>query len=426
MSRGLVLSFCLLAACRRHDEPQPVPKTEDVPAGQPSRAMIQSMLCGSRAPCSLVSSEPAGPGLWIAKITAPPEAECARTEHWLVRSKGASIVDRRELLRTCGGDDDHVRVEPGFLTHEQTGGDHVRYRHARRLELDPLRIVRVSWHSRVGTTAIAERGDFDWIAFRGRAWWYRPDCPVSGALPPLPSADEGSITEQNDDPRAYIYEPLPVVELPEAFRNGGWRDTTLGTCAPVVDGAASRGFLLAGSADEKDGSFRVIAAKTKDPKSTELYVRVADDKLTPLDHLEIWVQEDDPDPSDMCIPTAAGAGGGALTGWSIRLTDGNVTTLHGAGKGPSVERVEDATGVRLRLGLTMPSLQAITLALSDSDDGKTEERRVATSRLRLGRAATLGRLYPVEPKEAVCLVKDGSLERSIVSSFPANVPVLAD
>lgn len=425
MLRGLLLSSCLLSVgCRRHDEPKPVPTSEDVPVGEPARALVQSMLCGTRAPCTLVTLEGAGVGLWIAKITAPL-ASCTLTERWLVRSKGATIVDRRELLRSCGGDEGRVTVEPGLFTHEQSGGDMIPYRHGRTLQLDPLRVTRVTWWSRAAKVAIAERGAFDFLSFRGRARWYRPDCPASGALPPLPTADELEIVDRADDPRAYVYDPLPVVDLPDAFRSGGWRDTPLGSCAPVLDGAAERGFLLAGLADEKDGSVRVIAAKTKDSKSTELYVQVADDTLTAADRVDLWVQEDDPDPSEACIPTVAGAGAGALTTWSVRLDDGKVDT-HGSSPAPLVERVAAANVVRLRVVFTMPSLQAITVAFSDSDDGKTEERKVATSRLKAGRAATLGRLYDVAPKEAVCTTKDGALDRVIVSRFPARGPVLAD
>lgn len=460
-ARSLLLCAALaLVACRRpppDDAPRPVPSTEST-TSEPSRAQLESTLCAARAPCALVEVKSASAGLWIVKITtdpgghadaaSPSPERCVPYEHWLVRAKGSSIVDRRELLRTCndgygaaGVGEDVVTIEPGLFTHVQRGGSAWRWEHGRTLELDPLRMKGITWWSGSTISPVSERGAFDWSSFRGRARWYRPPCPAGGGPPPTPDADELDIVSRPNDPRAYVYDPLPVVELPESFRSGGFASTPLGTCAPPIDGVGERGFVVSGApGDDADARLRIVAARTGDPKTTELYVEVADDvsigpsaKWALDDHLQVWLQEDDPDPSELCLPTSAGAGAGALTEWIVRLVDGKTFPgLHAGGSTPIV--VSRATGksvdgravTRLKLVLTAPSLQAITLAFSDSDDGKTIERVIAHSRLSPGKAATLGRLWPVDPKEAICTSASGALDRRLTQAFPANAPVLGE
>jgi len=466
MLRGTLVFVALLAlGCRKHaprgDGPKAVPSTEVVPRGEPSRAQIEASLCGARSPCLLLDVTHAGLGLSVAKVTTDPAGAkdapsppgpgyCVPYEHWLVRSKDASIIDRRELLRVCNDGygasqvgEDRITIEPGRFTHVQYGGSAWRWEQGRTLELSPLRIVKTSWWSGSTVAAVAERGAFDWLAFRGRARWYRPACPSGGGPPPVIDDDEMTIVDKPEDPRAYVYDPLPVVELPAAFRGGDWKTTALGTCAPLLDGVGERGFVVFGPpGDGSDASLRVIAARTKDPKSTvELYVEVADD--TPVgpspkwlfdDHLEIWLKDEDPDPSELCLPGAAGGGAGALRQWAIRLADGKTFPGMHAASSPDPftiarsegKSVDGRTVVRLKIGIAVTALEAITVVYSDGDDGKTQERLIATSRLKLGKAPTLGRLWPIESNEAICSVENGALDRKLTRAFAADGPVLGE
>jgi hypothetical protein len=54
--------------------------------------------------------------------------------------------------------------------------------------------------------------------------------------------------------------------------------------------------------------------------------------------------------------------------------------------------------------------ELITVAFSDSDDGKAVERLVATSALEPGSAATLGRVFSVSSLVASCREVDGRLD----------------
>lgn len=457
----LIFLLGLALGCRKRpmpdDAPKPVPSTEVVPSGEPSHAAIESTLCGARSPCQLLEVTRAGQAMWVAKLTtdpagakdAPAKPDCVPYEYWLVHGKGTSIVDRRELLRVCNDGygaaqvgEDRITIEPGRFTHVQSGGSAWRWEHGRTLELSPLRLSRITWASGATIAAVAERGAFDWLAFRGRARWYRPECPAGGGPPAEPDYDEMTIIDRPADPRAYVYDPLPVVELPASFRGGDWKTTALGSCAPPIDGVGERGFVISGPpGDANDASLRVIAAKTKDPKSIELHVEIVDDAFVGPsakwlfdDHLEIWLEEEDPDPSELCIPGPAGGGAGALRQWAIRLADGKVFPGHHATGVPDPFTVARAEGksvdgrsvVRLKVEIAAPSLQAVTVVYSDSDDGKMQKRLLATSRLKFGKAPTLGRLWPVEPTDAICVVENGTLERKLTRTFPANAPALQE
>ncbi len=412
-------------------------------------------MCGARAPCSIVEIDRrAGVGSFVIQLTTAraddASAACVPYEHWLVRAKGAAIVERRELLRVCndgygaaGVGEDRISVEPGRFVHVQRGGSSWRWENGRTLDLDPLRLARVSWWSGSTVAAVAERGAFDWLGFRGRARWYRPPCPPGGGPPPGVDADETSIVDRPADPRAYVYDPLPVVELPESFRAGGFATTALGSCAPPIDGAEDRGFVVLGPpGDDRDARLRAVVARTREPSSPlELYLELADDvSVGPSarwlldDHVEIWLQDEDPDPSELCLPTAAGAGAGALRQWAIRLADGKVFPgLHAAGQpNPLVVARAEGTSAdgravtRLKVAIAPPAPQGITVVFSDSDDGKAQERLLATSQLVFGKAATLGRLWPVDPKDAVCVVEHGALDRRLTRALPGSGPVLGD
>jgi hypothetical protein len=434
---SLILSVILALGCKRREEaPRPVP-AETTKTGEPSRAQIVASVCGSRKPCEVLEIKKAGTELLVVSLTTDPERardaqppfdpeHCIPYEHWLLRTRGPSIVDRRELLRLCndgygasGVGEDTVIVEPNLFTHRQYGGSAWRWENTRVLELSPMRMRMTGWYNGSTIAAAAERGTFDWNEFRGRVYWYKPACPAAGG----PPGDE-EIADPEKDPRAYVYDPIPVVAIPKSF---DFKTTPFGSCAPVIDGVDARGFVVHGPAgDAADASMRVVAAESEG--SIVLYVEIKDDTIvgpTPKwlfdDHLELWLKDEDPDPSELCVPGAAGGGAGKLRQWAIRVADGAIFPgLHAKSDPITVER----EGTRFRITIASKSIEALTVVYSDSDDGKTQERLIATSKLKFGVAPTLGRLLPIAHKEAVCEVIARKLDRKDTRTFPADRPAL--
>jgi hypothetical protein len=436
------LVLCALASfgCKRHeDAPRPVP-SEAVPSGEPSRAQIVASVCGARKPCELLEIKKAGPELLVVSLTTDPERardaappfdpeHCVPYEHWLLRTRGQAIAERRELLRLCndgygasGVGEDTVTVAPNLFTHRQYGGSAWRWENTRVLELSPLRVKTTAWWSGATIAPVSERGTFDWSEFRGRVRWYKPPCPAGGG-PPLTGDDPG-IGELDNDPRALTYDPIPVVSIAKSF---DFKTTPLGSCAPVIDGIGERGFVTHGPpGDANDASMRVVAAEAG--ASIVLYVEIKDDAiLGPSakwlfdDHLELWLKDEDPDPSELCVPGGAGGGAGKLRQWAIRVADGALFPGAHAKSDPiTVER----EGTRFKITIASATIESLTVVYSDSDDGKTQERLIATSQLKFNVSATLGRLRPISREEAVCEVVGGRLEHKPTRAFPADRPIL--
>jgi hypothetical protein len=438
--RALRLIFAAVLACscrRREEAPRPVP-TETVPTGEPTRAQIVAAVCGARKPCEVLELKKAGGELLVVSLTTDPDRArdaapsldpCVPYEHWLLRTRGASIVERREILRLCndgygasGVGEDTIIVEPNLFTHRQSGGSAWRWENGRALELSPPRMKTTGWRSGSTIGATSDRGTFDWSEFRGRVYWFKPACPGAGG-PPL-GDDDVSAGEPEKNPRAFVYDAIPVVTLPSSF---DFKSASLGSCAPVIDGVGSRGFVMHGPpGDAKDASLRVVAAAAD--KSIVLYVEIVDDTIVGPsakwlfdDHLELWLKDEDPDPSESCVPGGAGGGAGNLRQWAVRVVDGALLPGAHAKVDPiTVEKHEN----RFKITIASASIEALTVVYSDSDDGKTQERLVATSKLKFDVGATLGRLWPIAKEEAVCEVANGKLDRKLTRTFPADRPLL--
>lgn len=118
-------------------------------------------------------------------------------------------------------------------------------------------------------------------------------------------------------------------------------------------------------------------------------------------NLEIWIG-DRRGYTDRCIPE-----GGRAEQWGIRLPDGAVFAAPGAPTArPRVEvqrlpAPEGALAARVRVELP-EAPRAFTVVYGDGDDGRSQERLIATSALRFGVPAILGGDFPVDPVEATC------------------------
>jgi hypothetical protein len=240
---------------------------------------------------------------------------------------------------------------------------------------------------------------WDWSGYVGRVEWYQPDCPEYG---------EPGEWEDED---LYVYNPIPLADAGEDYADAGWRETPIGSCGLTMDasGTLNRGFVVHGKPGKPaDGSMSVVFISP-----TEMVVQIRDDarvlgKKSWLtgDHLEVWVGEDS-DGSGQCLPDV-----NPPSQWAIGLSSGSVFPAFGdpPKEALTVERHEAGSHV-VRLKVTFgdkPDL--VTVVFSDSDDGKKQERLLATSRLHHGETYTLGKVFAIPPDRAVCKIVDGRLD----------------
>jgi hypothetical protein len=151
-----------------------------------------------------------------------------------------------------------------------------------------------------------------------------------------------------------------------------------------------------------------------------LHVEIEDDafvdKGAKRDELELWLTPKLPGYSSHCIEPQSG-----LRGAAFPLADGPARKLGGATSTPAVERLPSLDGGRTRrFAITLPAgEEGLTVVYRDTDDGKKHHASIATSDFDAKDPATLGRLFPVAPERARCVVVNGSLE-------PRLSPVLRD
>ena len=84
----------------------------------------------------------------------------------------------------------------------------------------------------------------------------------------------------------------------------------------------------------------------------------------------------------------------------------------------------DAHTVRMRIDLP-DGFKAITVAYSDSDDGRAQKSLLATSRLVFDVGSSLGQARAIDPARATCSVIAGRLE-PVLKSVDSECPVMPE
>lgn len=349
--------------------------------------------------------------------TAPiTDGACHGYEHWIVVREGDRVISAAAVTRLCNavygasGGEDRITVGENSLVFERDSGSAWRGRSRFTLSLSPLRVRRIDRDLYWTNGLNVEHAIWDQDAFAGHTDWSSPPCDATGA-PRVSPGSKGGPDARRDSAQEYL--TIPTVDLDPDFLGTGWKTTALGRCGALADATGAHGFVTFGKPGAaSDASMRVVASR-----GGELFVEVRDDVRTGPsarwvadDHLEVWAGSERVSYFDPCWPDPHRAAEKPVQ-WGVRLADGQV--FSGEGKpDPAalhVEKVDVSSGVsRLRIKLP-PGFAGVTIACSDGDDGHTQERLIATSRLVFGKAETLGSLGAMMPEKAACRASGGEL-----------------
>lgn len=389
----------------------------------PSSALDR--ICDDRTPCEKMRQWDAGTddetALTVVEIALhdrgnegrqPDRLDCAPFEYWVVQAEDDEVVDKHHVRRICndgygarGFGHDTISVEDNTLEHTQTGGSSWIWTRTEILQLVPPRVVEEHVSGELALDINYEDDVWNWDRPGGGVEWNAPRC------------DERNGPEQRP-PEAgpYHYAHLMQIELEDSFREGDWKTTELGDCSLRVD-AAGRG-------DDYDGGF-VVHGDAADPRAakfravmgspTELFVEIRDaewidgaDNWIYDDHLEIWTG-DRFRYANECLDLSD------PVQWGVALFDDELHPGYGDPEQPpfDVQRHEVRDGdevERVRMKIEFESEpDALTVVYSDTEDGDSQQRLIATSDLDHGDPASLGRLRNIRSYQAGCRIEDGSL-----------------
>lgn len=423
------------AVVARPVEAKTKPADSAEPAQSPPPVDLEGTLCGERSPCQVrriwdAGKDEAGRAMQVVKLSLKPDGtrpvdltdqspdevtesvddnECEPLEYWFVRP--AFVDDDAAgkpalLVEVCnsgygmtGMGIDTITVKPGLFSYSRSGAMGSFWTSGRDVQLPSLRIVETfngAWHR---TLPEASHARWNWAEFAGYDGGYDVGCDKEAD----PSREE--ISEGN-----FAYEPIPQPSIPVAYRENGWKETSLGSCGARVTSTGNgqpeefdTGFVVHGKPGAaSDASFKVVMTS-----ATEMFVEVFDDvwveeadSILGADHLELWASTgpECPRPTDN------------LFQWGITL-DGAVQTLYGKPKKqPTVESVR-VEGGPARFKIALPEqYEKLTVVYSDSDDGKSQKRLIATSAFKHRDPFTMGATKVIAPSDGRCEVKNGKLD----------------
>ena len=399
---------------------------------------LVSQLCEGKEPgCHMVKTTPIADAgnvslsLWYLVNAATgdpwgvrtPVSPCVAYDVWLVRAIGGQPNSWQHLASVCndgygaaGVGMDTFETAKDQLTYCQMGGSAWRWVNCATVDLQTMTIVSQKQSNQWTLDYNRESKVRNWREFDFTSEWYSRDCSDDDA-----PTSEG---EQQVKASVYRFQYIPQVVMPKSFADGGWRAIGLGNCGAKVSSDGSSGFVTHGEVGQKsDAAMTVLGLSQKD-----LVVEVRDDRIVSGadswifdDHIEVWAAEKKLS-SGRCLTHDV-----AAYQWGVRLSDGKVYAAFGnPALLPTVSHwVVSENEVRLRI--RMPKIYpAISVAYSDSDDGKKQERLIATSALKHGQARTLGALLPIDGAKAKCQAFGSALVPQVYHEVSPQEPVFSD
>ena len=383
-----------------------------------SEKLLAGKVCGAdNKACTILAhdagADALGQSLSVVEVRGqppPPDTQCERVRWVLVTSKDKKIAATRDLLDLCndgygasGVGEDTVQVGPNQLSFREAGGSSWRWTLGKIWQLSPLQLKSESDDGFWSVAANTEHREWSWTDFSGSVSWFAPLCNAEGS------------PQESDKTTNWDSTLVPDVEaLPKDFAATLWKTTHLGGCAALIDGSAGHGFTTFGrKGGEKDSAMRVVRS------GDTLFVEISDDRWTGAgvnwlndDHLEVWLGKLSGGWQDPCLEPNKLKD---ARQWAVRLADGAVFPAYGnpiEALGVELDSsAPEGTAKTYRLKLTLPrGFDLFTVVYSDSDEGKRQERLIATSRLEFGVVPSFGQARKLKAAEASCVVREGKLE----------------
>lgn len=410
---------------------QTSPAAAQPPSNTPAldHTAVQKLICGATTPCILTDLQPAkdpAGTLHIAEVAFI--ADAATNPRW----KEAKVDDpgncnpwslflvdasKTPLSATKVADfcndgygaaflgEDRWEVQDGRLSVTIVGGSNWRWGETKILDLKTLQVIAKNTDGYWAPFhQIFEEHTWDFQKFAGKSTWSVLVCET----------EETTLENQSVI--------IPSLTLPPDFVGSTWKTTSLGSCAATLDSSAKHGFVVHGQPaldGSNDATMKIIASD-----DGHLFVEILDDQLRAsttgkwihADHLELWVSPNYlPRMQHECVNPEDKTG---TWQWGIDALDGTVHTAFG--KPPHAlhaERVAIPGGVRFKVKLP-PDTRSLAVIYSDSDDGQSQERLLATSTFKFARLHTMASLTPFDAKNITCTTEGGALK--------AHVPPMSD
>lgn len=296
-----------------------------------------------------------------------------------------------------------IKVGDNLLTFSHYGGSSSRFEAAYKVQLSPLRVIDQSHCTfdqlRPGFNA-TEVNLKDLIINGHRK---RFTCTAEGMPDVSPTACNLQIKHTK-------YLGIPLIEMALPADNAAAINVT--DCGARVDSSGKTGFIPYGKSGDAEDA-RMTAVFTD---ATTLVVTVVDDIFyendkdwVTSDHLEIWTGPTAVDCEDPAVQPAQ---------WAIMPMDGKVIKARGPdAKAPTAQAQLNVTEPKAPTPMTFvvrfaEAPQRITVVYSDSDNGRFQERLLATSALTPGRNETLGQVESLSKEAAQCQLKDNVISRT--------------
>lgn len=383
---------------------------------------VHRAVCGKRADCRVIRNVPAGtasdgrvrelvtvaPFAANAGFMADPDRnyDDATLEHWMLWRRAGSIVERQWLVHDFDYSYSSVEGEPAKgitlsanafrYTERWRGLSRFTGLHSSEIDLSTMHVVRtdgISFDQLEGETQ--SKYEHDYVSLRLRHQYLVPNC----AVPPVRDAKTGDITVVRPTAFTVEWDAVPLVPGAEGLSAAD----SIDACSPSFDGVHA-GFVRSGAAAPADASFHALLV------DDAIVIDVTDDALTAADALEVWTAPDADHGLLRCEPPATPLEPAA--GTNIDLATGATRSL--AGKMLAGIRVS-RSGEHVRVTVPLPvehdthgqRWPALALVLRDSDDGKTIEREITTTK---GFRRKLVELADYPPSIG-CARSDGKLVR---------------
>lgn len=389
-------------------------------------ATLEATFCaGQTEPCRIVESRDAGTNgegirLRIHEVLIDNPVE-AQEDYFACRPGARAFwlewVDTQKppvlLMQLCndgygasGVGEDTITVNSNEMIWGQMGGSAWRWDMTYALQLDPFRVRSersCGWHALSPEWSARQ---WNWESFAGSGAHHNMTCTPDGA--PLETDFQIGDCSEVSDAGSYVLVPKLA-----AFPEG---EFALGSCSALIDSAGINGYVVHGSAgDASDASMRVVQAG-----DGSFVIEVTDDHFVDAasswvkaDHLQFWMSGGgsgvcgnlDPPPLQFAI-----------------LRDGSILQANGASVPLPEVTATNRDGIwQVRLTLSGPP-GYFTFVYSDSDDAKSQERLIATSTFRYGKAETMGDAYYVDAAGGACEIRDGRLEATGLPDAARVVP----